>query len=78
MAAFLYQSPCVLYPKSAQLPSGRLVMGFEDDESARRRPDHADLQERRLRRHLAEAHGPQGAGRQSTEYRLTAYRYEAA
>lgn len=28
------KSPCVLYPKSAQLPSGRLIAGFEDDESA--------------------------------------------
>ncbi|WP_374008481.1 RICIN domain-containing protein [Leifsonia sp. LS-T14] len=27
------KSPCVLYPKSTQLPSGRLVAGFEDDES---------------------------------------------
>ncbi len=28
------KNPCVLYPKSAQLPSGRLVAGFEDDETA--------------------------------------------
>lgn len=28
------KSPCVLYPKSAQLPSGRLVATFEDSESA--------------------------------------------
>ena len=28
------KSPCILYPKSAQLPSGRLVMGFEDSEGA--------------------------------------------
>ncbi|MDR6611920.1 RICIN domain-containing protein [Leifsonia sp. 1010] len=27
------KSPCVLYPKSAQLPGGRLVAAFEDDES---------------------------------------------
>jgi hypothetical protein len=26
--------PCVLYPKSAQLPSGRIVATFEDDETA--------------------------------------------
>lgn len=26
------KSPCILYPKSAQLPSGRLVMAFEDSE----------------------------------------------
>ncbi|WP_223692787.1 carbohydrate-binding protein [Leifsonia poae] len=26
--------PCVLYPKSAQLPSGRLVAGFEDSQGA--------------------------------------------
>jgi hypothetical protein len=26
------KSPCILYPKSAQLPSGRLVMTFEDSE----------------------------------------------
>ncbi|MER5753873.1 RICIN domain-containing protein [Streptomyces sp. NPDC002088] len=28
------KSPCVLYPKSAQLPSGRIVATFEDSESA--------------------------------------------
>ncbi|MGW1025425.1 RICIN domain-containing protein [Streptomyces sp. NPDC002577] len=28
------KSPCVLYPKSAQLPSGRIVAAFEDSESA--------------------------------------------
>ena len=28
------KSPCILYPKSAQLPSGRLVMAFEDSEGA--------------------------------------------
>ena len=28
------KSPCVLYPKSAQLPDGRLVAAFEDSESA--------------------------------------------
>ncbi|WNM36601.1 RICIN domain-containing protein [Streptomyces sp. Li-HN-5-11] len=28
------KQPCVLYPKSAQLPSGRIVAGFEDSESA--------------------------------------------
>jgi len=28
------KSPCILYPKSAQLPSGRLVMTFEDSEGA--------------------------------------------
>jgi len=26
------KSPCILYPKSAQLPSGRLVVAFEDSE----------------------------------------------
>ena len=26
------KSPCILYPKSAQLPGGRIVAGFEDDE----------------------------------------------
>jgi hypothetical protein len=26
------KNPCILYPKSAQLPSGRLVAGFEDSE----------------------------------------------
>ena len=26
------KSPCVLYPKSAQLPSGRIVAAFEDSE----------------------------------------------
>jgi len=28
------KSPCVLYPKSAQLPSGRIVATFEDSEAA--------------------------------------------
>lgn len=28
------KSPCVLYPKSTELPNGRLVAGFEDDEQA--------------------------------------------
>ncbi|MET7571961.1 RICIN domain-containing protein [Streptomyces sp. NPDC005492] len=28
------KSPCVLYPKSAQLPDGRIVATFEDSESA--------------------------------------------
>lgn len=28
------KNPCVLYPKSAQLPSGRLVATFEDSQSA--------------------------------------------
>ncbi|MFI9833811.1 RICIN domain-containing protein [Streptomyces sp. NPDC051913] len=28
------KSPCVLYPKSAQLPSGRIVATFEDSETA--------------------------------------------
>jgi hypothetical protein len=31
-AADCNKSPCILYPKSAQLPGGRLVAGFEDDE----------------------------------------------
>ena len=33
-AASCNKSPCILYPKSAQLPSGRLVMTFEDSEGA--------------------------------------------
>jgi hypothetical protein len=28
------KSPCILYPKSAQLPSGRLVASFEDSEGS--------------------------------------------
>jgi hypothetical protein len=28
------KSPCILYPKSAQLPSGRIVASFEDSEGA--------------------------------------------
>jgi hypothetical protein len=28
------KSPCILYPKSAQLPSGRIVAAFEDSEGA--------------------------------------------
>lgn len=33
-AAACNKSPCVLYPKSAQLPSGRVVATFEDSETA--------------------------------------------
>ncbi len=33
-AAACNKSPCVLYPKSAQLPSGRIVATFEDSETA--------------------------------------------
>lgn len=28
------KNPCVLYPKSAQLPSGRIVAAFENDQTA--------------------------------------------
>lgn len=28
------KNPCVLYPKSAQLPSGRIVASFENDQTA--------------------------------------------